>query len=803
MSPSRSSILFPFDSIQLPADENEMSRRYLIIMQRWIPFAMTYFNEWSVRPDCGHFFGGVFWYGQMTANVIKILALAATSPEYDAAMTGFSRDELRHAARKGLRYLCFTHDTGPADCVRPAKGMGRPEPENTKWGEKGQGFFRESQCGRTLHILNVTAALLREILDDETWEMLIDINLDYLERFENMPPRSGVFHDTQTEENAWTAEGISAGQLFLAQHPKATAWAEHAKKWMFCTSTMPRDHYNEGIFADGKTVSEWCNRTFTTLPDGFAENHAIAHPSYLACSVNFLGFIGNAFHLFGKKPPPQLFWHRSEIYDILSQLSDRTAIPHRLQGMDWPFFSLPTVCFLHASANLYLKNRTAAGLERVALDRLERVQKLYEGRIIDPEVAAICHGPQDPALMWERQIFDCADAYLAHRLMGAGQSPPSESEMHANIVRHFPHAGAVFHKHRSGQTSISWRNQTMILPLTTEGTMLIGPAFGTMLANLEVENRPRSTTPISLKVFEFSDRVAVLLIQDLAQDSIRQNVFFASLPDGNSLVIERLIARETVTLKSLRQGCLNIINERYAFAKSGGIALRTLYFPDGHKTFRGYPAKTQEQDVLCNLDHPAWVNIDDQLSLIFKGSGKTLYHNRHYFDVWRAVSDNLVLSALDSPQTIQQGDVAGELMTLICPNQPHTEANTRQWQHAVTESGVDCVIIGNILCCANLSHSPKKQGALFEIRDDNTFPLFPGTTQIEPGKMHYHLELDALEVKFIENIGVVYPVDMPADSACRIDVLTGGAAYILNTGKSGCIVDIQIGDQLQHLVLKP
>jgi hypothetical protein len=48
--------------------------------------------------------------------------------------------------------LCdrFTHDTGPAECVRPAVGLGRRENCNTKWGERGKGFFRESQYGQTV-----------------------------------------------------------------------------------------------------------------------------------------------------------------------------------------------------------------------------------------------------------------------------------------------------------------------------------------------------------------------------------------------------------------------------------------------------------------------------------------------------------------------------------------------------------------------------------------------------------------------------------------------------------------------------
>ena len=143
-------------SAVIPDIENEMSRRYLMMIQKWIPICMSYFSDWHMRPNCGHFFGGAHWYGNETSGPVKALALISTSPEYDEAVAGCSRDELRRIAVQGIRYLCFTHDTGPEDCVRPERGLGRPETWGTKWGERGKGFFRESQCGNT--ISNITSA---------------------------------------------------------------------------------------------------------------------------------------------------------------------------------------------------------------------------------------------------------------------------------------------------------------------------------------------------------------------------------------------------------------------------------------------------------------------------------------------------------------------------------------------------------------------------------------------------------------------------------------------------------------------
>ena len=145
----------------LPNRETPLSRRYLRILNAWVPIGRQYFADWPERPNCGHFLGGVHWYGQETNAGVLAFAVLATSPEFDAALAGCSREAVAAMALKGLRYLCFTHDTGPADCVRPATGLGRPENLGTKWGEKGKGFFMESQCGQTVAGMAISAQLAR------------------------------------------------------------------------------------------------------------------------------------------------------------------------------------------------------------------------------------------------------------------------------------------------------------------------------------------------------------------------------------------------------------------------------------------------------------------------------------------------------------------------------------------------------------------------------------------------------------------------------------------------------------------
>ena len=262
----------PQPAPHLPAEENEVSRRYLRLIESWIPVGIEHFARWPERPNCGHFFGGCHWYGLETVGPALAFALAATSPEYDETTTSVSRAELAHIARDAVRYLCFTHDTGPAECVRPAVGLGRKENWGTKWGQRGEGFFRESQCGPTVAIIGMIFLLLRDrpgLIDDETLLMVARLHEDYGERFGELPPRSGVYYDTQMEENYWTAHGLNAVSLFVANHEKSAAWQAMARRWMFSACATPQDTKDFGLLhPDGSTtVRALIGKIITTLPD--------------------------------------------------------------------------------------------------------------------------------------------------------------------------------------------------------------------------------------------------------------------------------------------------------------------------------------------------------------------------------------------------------------------------------------------------------------------------------------------------------------------------------------------------------
>jgi hypothetical protein len=766
-------------------NENTMSRRYLRILEKWIPTGTRYFEGWPDRPNCGHFLGGVHWYGIETIAGAMACAAAASSPDYDPRVGGCSKKELKEMALKALRYLCFTHDSGPKDCVRPKTGMGRPEICGTKWGETGQGFFRESQCGTTVSGMAVVALLLGRMVDDETWRLLANVHKDYAARFGTMAPKSGVYTNTQMEENGWTSCGLASVELVLKHTPKNPTWSSTARRWMFSTATTQQDTKNHGWIDDEHTVRQLTGQIFTTLPDYMAENHGMVHPSYTASAVHFMGYLGVIYGIFGEEVPPHALFNRKPIYDQLKLTTDRTGSMHPVQGMDWPYLFTDPGTGTHGAAAIMLGDRDAAALERMALKTLEDRQDSNDGRMIDEEVASKAHGPQDPISIRECIIAGPAYSYLMHRILGNGPKPVSDSELERNLrgVKSYPHSGFVFHRHRTGQTSFSWRNCIMALPLNKDGIQTVAPAADSFFATFSIRNKPDSHEEVSIHVDEQKDGFSAALLIDRAQASVRQEILFAGLPNGISLSSERLTAAENLTVEHVEQGFLRIVNENFKTMKGNCNGYRVLHTPDGSERFKGFVSTDPESDLIRTLDHPGWVNVDNRMGLVYSGPGKTVYHNRHFFNPWRAVADDLTLSRIERPFRVKKGGEIARLNALIAPDR--SAAKTAELSPGLLKGPSHAVafLTQGYLAAANFSDRRRTLSFVSPRSVKDAIPVFAGQCELSSGKVTYSLELGAGKSTLRQEL-----LSIVAKGSLRITATETGSVLAENTGRGKAVV---------------
>lgn len=679
--------------------ENDLSRRYLRILERWLPFGVSMFEPWDRRPDCGHFLGGVFSYGQETSNVAITVTAALQSAELNEGAVGTGRDELARMARAGIRYLCFTHDTGPADCVRPTNSPGRAIYEGKKWGERGQGFFRESQCGVGIASLAVMQALLGDVLEDEERGMLRAIARDYLNRFAETEPKSGVYFDTQMEENAWTGLGLVGSALLLRDDPSFDEWLTRAYRWFVCSASKPEDIHDGRALTGSTTVGEMVGRRCTVLPDNTAENHGFVHPSYMASGINLSTMAHIALGVYGSELPGFTEMHLRDVYEQLWRWTDSLGVPLAVQGMDWPYFPIAPWNFNHAAANVRFESAVGARLERRALDAAETMIEAANGRMIPEATARFCHGTQDPALFRERQIHRLAYAYLLHRVFGPGVEPESDEAfgLRQRGVLHYPHGGSLVHVHDRGRSCYSWRNGMTAFIAPSEGIAFAGQRPGSILAQVALGDGPVEGRIVHHRVREESDRVAACTIEVLEaledgarpRQLVRREVFYAGFPGGETVVSERLTAIADVTVTSIRHGMMQVINDPIFPSDSDRkeISVRTVFHAGGTHRFEGFAAADQSADRSVAIpadDRSGWVNVDDRLGIVFVGDGHATYSNRHTFAVWRGVEDDLELNGHEPPFTRAPGKTICELTALFCAEQHHAE--TRDAELSVTRS---------------------------------------------------------------------------------------------------------------------
>jgi hypothetical protein len=748
----------------IPQRETPLSRRYLKVLQEWIPLGVRYYQDWPERPGCGHFFGGCSWYGHETSSTALAFAIAASSSEFDERICGCSREGLQDMALRGLRYLSFTHDTGPPECVRPEKGLGRVENCGTKWGEAGKGFFRASQCGRYAAKMAIASLLLGDRVDDETWSMLATIHEDYASRFAGVAPKSGIYTNTQMEENAWTSTGLASVECLLKDHPSAQVWREAAHRWMFLSVTTPQDTKDLGPTPGTGTIRQDVGETFTALPDYWTENHGMVHPTYTASCMEFLSTIGVIYAMHGRPVPEQALFNRQRVYDRLKIVADRNGYLHPVQGMDWPYLFADPGTQLHSAASLILRDPDAARIERWALETLERRAAGYQGRLTDPKVAEICDTVQDPLLMVEPNMARSGLTCLSHRLYGDGPKPTPEDELERKLrgASVYPHAGFAFNRHRKGQTSVSWRNAIMALPLNRDGICTVAPASNTFLGTLAVTGKPDSHDEVSVHLDRRQQGFAASLVFDRAQKSVRQEVLFASLPSGISLSLERFVANQAVRVEGVSQGFLRIINEHFPAVEGNCNGYRLLHTPVGEVRFDGGVSTDPDSDRIETFDHPAWLNIDGRVGIVFEGRGMTVYHNRHHFKPWWAVADDLTLSRLDGPKRVKTGGCISQLAALVAPDR--SVGQTRRLDLAVLSARGPCagLLADGHLALASFRQQSATIGFSCALADLGEIPIFEGTTRISEERVTYPRHMEAGEArlqKCILTISASAPMD--------------------------------------------
>lgn len=770
------------------AKDNEWTTRIRCILQKWLPYADLQYKVWDGRPSCGHFFGGAYWYGLETAYTASVYALLAKFPEYEEKVTGIPREEVLRKAISAIRYLGFTHDSGPADCVR-AEGRNK-FCSLTKWGGRGQKFFPASQTGVTIASFALSAWLLWEDLDEETQQLVQNVLVEYADRWSEEEPRNGAYHDTQTEENAWTAGGIAAALALFPEHPHHENWQIGFEAWTMNSITLPSDRH-----IDPKVI-----KTTTFHPDYTTENHGFAHPGYICAGINLRG-IHAVFCFMGDVPISEsLLRNSKELYDrtikVWSQF-DGLAVP--VQGQDWWYCRQHERQLTHALINVLHQDSDAANFERNSLTVIEGIQNSNSLGCLLEENGEQCiiSGYQTAKDMEHTSAKDLVISCLLHLFGGPGVNPSDSEELNSRLqgVYRYPFGGTVIHRTKDSFSSFSWRNRVMGLTLPAKGCWTVTPLPSSLTGTVEQERYVVQAEKENIRLYENGFGATVSLYR--GQKELRQNVAYISLPDGTTVYIEQTDVLKACTFSEMNTGMIGVRNENYGALPELAKGFRRIITPNSIVDFEGFYGR--QANAVSDFTGTNWVQIDDEIGYVLIGSEGIRYINQHEYSKWKGVEDILILNRrgemkFESPASLKP------FVAVSLPNRllEETKSVASQTQQLTTdEAGLILLEVEGRLVYSNFHDTARSITARREQHSKHV-QLYEGINVIDGGNYCWKGKIDAFSSGFYESEWIV---EVAGKEAVTLEMTVFlDRLFITNQGKVEKQVCVKHNDGSQQTI---
>ncbi|HHV96867.1 MAG TPA: hypothetical protein GXX37_10420 [Clostridiaceae bacterium] len=797
--------------------ENEMTRKIYKMLMKWIVFADRHFETWDVRPNCGYFFGGSYWYATDTSNTVLVYALLATLGEYDEKLTGIPRDELIRKAIKGIRYLGFTHDTGPEDCVR-VEGP-NPHASRTKWGGKNDDFFKASQHGVSISDFGIAAWLLWDYLDDETKMMVQAVvssyadrwSKDILENYEKSwsvnEPKTGTYNNTQTEENAWTSLGISVAATMFSTHPKAEGWKKAADVWAANTCTTYLDRY---IYDPSIPYNRFMS--VTTHPDYTAENHGFVHPNYMASGITLRGKVALMHLMAGIETPMAYFYHWEDVYEnTLKVWCDRNGLPIPIQGQDWWYNNQPAVQLLHCLMNVFKSNKDAALLERITIDTLEKIQEsngngcLYEKNGEECRITEF----QTAKDMERSAAVSLVESYLLHYFGGMGAEPTEYNEFFNKIkgVYYYPYGNSIIYRTEDTFAGFSWRSNVMGFSFPQKGLWTITPITCSYIGIIELMEKKgfKALSNESIvrcvkdeKILPKENGFAVTSRIERGGKQLIQDISFTALPDGKTVYIEKIFANENCEVKKMETGLVGVRNESYSNLPKVAKGYRTLYLDGGRqKTFYGYYGKGP--DIIEKWNNVNYLNIDNEIGYVCINSNGVKYINKHQYPKWKGIEEQLILNNYENHFCLTRGEGLKPFVVVTAPNQELSD--TAELARKTAMLNTSCyntivICVQDKLIYTNFNYKDITIEAKKNIQDDYIY-LFKGYNSVIDGVFTWKNEVEKRENGWLQaGFKIRYDKEMCFEAYVPLENV------LILTNRSKNVICIKVEEQKRKKVQK-
>ncbi|MBN1341092.1 MAG: hypothetical protein JXQ73_00325 [Phycisphaerae bacterium] len=558
--------------------QRRLMQAYYDSVLAWDEILLDRFKPVPDLPEMGY-----YGRGGHVENDVRPIAYAAFVNAFLAearppnnAPTPERRARMRRDALSALRYLTHGHVTGAGRCLN-----GKP------WGDQWQSAMWARSAG-------MAGWVLWPHMDDRLRLAVARMIEHEADRFLDSRPKSNEFNDTGAEENAWNALIVSLACNMMRNHPRAGAWDQAAKRYLYNSLSVAADQANDRPGDDGVPVRTWVT-TVNAHPDFTVENHNLVHIGYLKTTLGLM--VESAVHyLMAQRPAPAACLHHvGDGLDVLASCMSWDAAPVYFGGNDWKLIHTQCVdIVIYTMLRLLTRDGFSGRLEETALDTLGRIQRneggFYNVRR-DLEFGGLCAS----------RLVAC---YLAHNAADTRAQPASEEKFNRRItgIRYLPHARAILHRTPSKFASFSWGPKRMALAMPRDGSWVIWPRFASYLGRINGEDS--SSRHARLERIGHAVRPdGFWVLGELSRlgGQARHAFAYASLAKDVTVYIERLSGSGTAEISGRETG---IIGHEYGL----GSNERTLYSRQGSTRVFGEGG----QDRVIELDTD-WLNIGGRI----------------------------------------------------------------------------------------------------------------------------------------------------------------------------------------------
>lgn len=778
--------------------EGAVSKQLYSVVSRWVSFAVNYYKDWDYKPRCGHFFGGSYNYEVETSAAAMAACVTACFGDYNSKIAGVSKKRLIEMAINSIRYLCYTHHTGPADCVREKSR--NPVTSGKKWGYKPGNFFMSSQTGVGVSMMGLSVWLLWEKLDEETKEMAATVIEFYADEYCEMTPGSGVYNDTQCEENAWTSLGLATAYYMFPDHPHSQKWLDGYIKWSLNSVTTYKDKLeNELDKVNGKTRGGFVHNektygisSVTFHPDFTTENHGYVHPDYMGSGIG-LNPSSVIFPLLkGETPIGSIFFNVENLYNrVLKPWCTADGNPVAVQGQDWFYHRHPNKLFMHTVMNLFFNDADAAMFERKCIDiTVRRQMSTGNGRLLEKngEMLEVTPGSQSAFDMEYGSIRTVVLSYLLHLAKGDGIKPEEPEQVMKKFSGNYmyPYGGVYIYRTPETFTSFTTRCSIMGLSLPKNGLWDATSDFQGFTGIIKEKNsndgyyadkkinwRDIGIETIRENILEYDRGFSIIAEVPRAGKAIMQASSFSALPDGKSVYVEKSRAVRDVDIAFYDTGKVTIGNENFEYMPEYARGNKNVYF-DGEKIkfFGNYDG----EDVCITRNDLRYVNVDDKLGYVLYGSSGVEYLNRHKYAKWKGLEDTLILNKR-KPLFMNKGDATEIFAVTIMPNKTNSETEYELGQILVTCSEDELFVKRINENRVTVNFSDKKVRVKENISSkDNKVAVFNGITKVIKGNIHTSFYMNA----FTSCIDTVQGVVRFLNETAEINIVCANGVVAIN-----------------------